>query len=139
MFFSAPLDIDFLMLRQFELTYKSLISSKEGPFFYIQVDGKRKKKYVATAENEAPSEEYNEKVKTGIRATLKEFGGDGSTYSDKQKRLMVWYNYFFLQRGKPTTHIEALSKIGEDELLAKIPTVFKEIRACVENILNKAN
>ena len=138
-FFSAPLDIDFLMLRQFELIYKSLISSKEGPFFYIQVDGKRKKKYVATAENEAPSEEYNEKVKTGIRATLKEFGGDGSTYSDKQKRLMVWYNYFFLQRGKPTTHIEALSKIDDDTLLARMPPVFKEIRKRAEEILSKVN
>lgn len=138
-FFSAPLDVDFLMLKQFESVYKGLISSKEGPYFYVQVDGEKKKKYVTTAENESPSEEYNEKVKKGIRATLKEFGGDGSTYTDKQRRLMVWYNYFFLQRGKPTTHIEALSKIDDDTLLAEMPPVFREIRKRAEEILSKVN
>jgi len=138
-YFSAPLDVDFLMLEEFESVYKGLISSKEGPYFYVQVDGEKKKKYVTTAENESPSEEYNEKVKKGIRATLKEFGGDGSTYTDKQRRLMVWYNYFFLQRGKPTTHIEALSRIDDDTLLAKMPPVFKEIRKRAEEILSKVN
>lgn len=138
-YFSAPLDVDFLMLEEFESVYKGLISSKKGPYFYIQVNGEKKKKYVATAENESPSEEYNEKVKNGIRATLKEFGGDGSTYTDKQHRLMVWYNYFFLQRGKPTTHIEALSKIDDDTLLARMPPIFKEIRKRAEEILSKVN
>lgn len=78
-------------------------------------------------------------MKNGIRATLKEFGGDGSTYTDKQHRLMVWYNYFFLQRGKPTTHIEALSKIDDNTLLVKMPPVFKEIRERAEEILSKVN
>jgi hypothetical protein len=40
---------------------------------------------------------------------------------------MVWYSYFFLSRGKPSTHIAALSRIDDNYLLEKTPPVFKKI------------
>ncbi|RJQ26648.1 DUF2813 domain-containing protein [Candidatus Parcubacteria bacterium] len=70
-----------------------------------------------------------------IKATLKSEGGDGSTYSEKQKALMVWYNYFFLNRGKPSTHRLALSLINMDEINKSLPKPLKRIVNAIEDAL----
>lgn len=46
---------------------------------------------------------------------------------------MVWYNYFFLNRGKPSTHILALSKMDE---LDNIPSEFERLIRTAEKLLN---
>lgn len=137
-FFSAPLDIDFLMLEQYGDVYKSLLGEKEGPRLMIEKNGKKEQKYIKDIEFiEEPYPEYRTRIKDDVRQTLKEFGGEGKTYSDAQKKLMVWYKYFFLNRGKPSTHIEALSKIGDEELTASMPIMFQKLISAVKKALKE--
>lgn len=135
-FFSAPLDIDFLMLENFEDNYKSLLEEKEGPRLMVEsVGGKGQKKIIEIESLEVKPCEYDKRVLEDIRNTLKKEGGDGSTYNDKQKCLMVWYNYFFLNRGKPSTHILALSQMEDCNLESNIPPVIKRLIAAVDKLL----
>ncbi|WP_406541543.1 ATP-dependent nuclease [Clostridium ljungdahlii] len=133
-FFSAPLDIDFMMLECFGDTYKSILENNEGPYIKGKEDGKGKISYIE--ENEIDSAEYKERVEHDVHCTLKENGGDGQSYSKKQKMLMVWYNYFFLNRGKPSTHYLALSKIDDKELMDNAPDVLKRMIKRIEEKLN---
>ena len=118
-FFSTPLDIDFLMLECYGDIYKSLLGEKEGPRLMIMENGQKYQKYIKDIENtEKTYSEYCVRVADDVRHALKECGGDGKTYSEEQKRLMVWYTYFFLNRGKPSTHIEAFSQISNEMLVS---------------------
>ena len=45
----------------------------------------------------------------------------------QQKKLMIWYTYFFLNRGKPTTHIEVMSEMEDNDIKKNVPAVFKKI------------
>ena len=80
--------------------------------------------------------EYQERGDNDIRHALKEHGGDGITYTEEQQKLMVWYTYFFLNRGKPSTHIEALSKIDDNTLTETMPSTFERLFADAENLLS---
>ena len=40
---------------------------------------------------------------------------------------MILYQYFFLGRGKPTTHMQFLSSISDVELIGSLPFVFKKM------------
>ena len=51
----------------------------------------------------------------------------GEFYSAEQKEQMIYYNYLFLGRGKPSTHIQALSKITDVEMYDNMPEVFEAI------------
>jgi putative ATP-dependent endonuclease of OLD family len=127
--FSSPLDLDFLMLEYYGNKYKNIISDSEGPF--VPQKGKIKE-----LEREiTPCKEYEDRVKDGVQCTLKKCGGDGATFTGEQRKLMVWYNYFFLNRGKPSTHILALSKIEPSDLLSNIPPVIDKILKISEKIL----
>lgn len=134
-YFSAPLDVDFLMLEHYGQIYKSMIGSKEGPRFMTIINGASSQKLFAEAEGEKKTDDFDKRVAEGVRAALKECGGDGSTYTDEQKQLMVWYTYFFLQRGKPTTHIEAISKMSREELVRGMPEVFSKMIIDAEKML----
>ncbi len=120
-FFSAPLDLDFMMLECFEDNYKSIIEGNEGPFI------PNKGKILKIEEEDKDLLEYKDRIKDDVHNTLKKNGGDGTTYSEKQKELMIWYNYFFLNRGKPTTHFYAMSKIEKEVLIENSPEVLKRI------------
>ena len=135
-YFSSPLDIDFLMLEYYGERYKDILSDKEGPRLKVQVSNQTRLKNIKEIENTSQHiSEYNTRVSEDTRHTLKECGGNGSTYSDEQKKLMVWYTYFFLNRGKPSTHIEALSIMDDKTLLSSIPPVFKKIVSKAELII----
>ena len=121
LFYSFPLDLDFLLLSIFSDEYNSTIPKNGGP----QIPDKTK--------NLA---KFNEKLETGIRATLKPKGGNGESYSEDEKELMIWYNYHFLGRGKPSTHIAALSEIDDKDLEDKMPEVFTKIFNRMNEILN---
>ncbi len=109
-FFSAPLDMDFLMLETFTTAYKKIM--KIGPRLPDKSDR---------------PDEYAKKVISSIQATLKNVSAIGETYSEEQHELMVWYNSLFLGRGKPSTHIEALTNINEDNLLNDCPPVLERL------------
>lgn len=137
-FFSSPLDIDFLMLESYEDVYKSLLNEKEGPRVKVDNYGKEHQIFIKDIESsEIDYPEYKERVKNNVHQTLKECGGDGKTYTESQKKLMVWYTYFFLNRGKPSTHIEAFSKIEDDTLRDSMPPVFMKIIAAAEKELKE--
>lgn len=135
-FFSSPLDIDFLMLEHYGEVYKEILGEKEGPRLMVNIGGKRQQKYIKSIETLGESyPEYEKRIIEDVQHALKEFGEEGITYTEEQKKLMVWYTYFFLNRGKPSTHIEALSKIEDKSLIASMPTVFSKIIAVAEKKL----
>lgn len=49
---------------------------------------------------------------------------------------MIWYNYFFLTRGKPVTHLEALNNIPDDRLKDNTPDIFKKMGDKIKTLLN---
>lgn len=135
-FFSTPLDIDFMMLEKYEDIYKKMLEDKEGPYLMINTNGKTNRRYIKEIEGlETFCEEYETRINIDIHNTLKACGGNGDTYSREQRQLMIWYNYFFLNRGKPSTHIEALSKITDETLISTMPSVFGRMIVAVERML----
>lgn len=44
---------------------------------------------------------------------------------------------FFLNRGKPSTHIEALSRISDITLMSTMPDVFKRMTSAAKKILKE--
>lgn len=130
-FFSYPLDIDFMMLESYESFYKSILSGNEGPY----IKGNRKIIDIEKDNSGLPNTEYIERIENDIRATLKSEGLNGFTYTGKQKALMVWYNYFFLNRGKPTTHRLALSLISEVDIFKSLPEPLKRLVQATKNML----
>jgi len=135
-FFSTPLDIDFMMLEQMESEYKKSLDATEGPRLEVTVDEEKKRILIQTIEGTGDySMEHETRIKKDIKSTLKEEGGDGSTYSAKQQELMVWYTYFFLNRGKPSTHIAVLSRLSDEAIKDNIPPVLKRLMETAEHIL----
>ena len=135
-FFSTPLDIDFMMLEKYENIYKNILDDKEGPYLMINTKAKNYRRYIKEIEAlETTCQEYETRINIDVHNTLKSCGGNGDTYSREQRKLMIWYNYFFLNRGKPSTHIEALSKITNEMLISTMPSVFGRIITAVECML----
>lgn len=130
-YFSKPLDIDFLMLENYKNEYLSTLSLKEGPI--VQIAGNNVK-FSEIDEDLKNSDDYINKLQTALKHTLKEKSGDGSTYDMQQKELMVWYDYFFLGRGKPVTHRLAIDYIDDSKA---VPPVFERIGTKIENILKR--
>ncbi|GEN66263.1 ATP-dependent nuclease [Chryseobacterium rhizosphaerae] len=119
-FYSAPLDLDFLMLTHYPEFYKAVIPKGGGP----QIPDKTKK-----------PKEFEKKMNKAVQATLKSEDATGETYSDEEKELMIWYNYHFLGRGKPATHIQVLSSMSDEEIRENLPPVFTKIFERISSIL----
>ena len=99
-------------------------------------DGKKKRVLIQTIEETGTyPAEYGARIKKDIKSTLKEEGGDGSTYSTEQQNLMIWYTYFFLNRGKPSTHIAVLSRLSDEAIKGNIPPVLERLIETAERIL----
>lgn len=135
-YFSSPLDIDFLMLECLSEKYKGLLNKNEGPRLCIEEDGEKKTINILNANLEKYREAYLKHIVSDVKRTLKKEGGEGNTYNEEQKELMLWYNYFFLNRGKPTTHIAVLSAMTDEELRKNTPDIIKKIIENAKKILN---
>lgn len=123
-FFAFPLDMDFMMLNTFKDSY---ISTKEdrggrGPRIPDPV---------------LQPNEYKTKIDDAVKVTLKSEDALGNQYSETEKELMLWYKYLFLERGKPSTHILALSKIEDDILKQKLPAPINRLISYMNAILSK--
>ena len=117
-----------MMLEQMESKYKESLDVTEGPRLEVVNEGTKKKVLIRTIEENSDYRvEHEARIKKDVKSTLKEEGGDGSTYSAEQKRLMVWYTYFFLNRGKPSTHIAVLSRLDDEAIKENIPPVLKRL------------
>jgi putative ATP-dependent endonuclease of OLD family len=92
-YFSAPLDLDMLMLDAFREEYTTLDSGATGP----SGDAVKAKKTVLKPE------------------------GEPLIYPDSFDDSFKWYRYLFLGRGKPSTHINAMSRSTDEKLQSKMP------------------
>lgn len=111
-FYSAPLDLDFLMLTHYPSFYKKAIPTGGGPNI---------------PDKEESTGKYDSKISSAVQATLKSEEAIAETYSEGEKELMVWYNYHFLGRGKPSTHIQVLSGMTNRNIKSNLPAVFTSI------------
>ena len=135
-FFSAPLDIDFMMLEQISEAYKKTLDKNEGPRIRVNQGGEKNQILITDIEEHGKEyPEYEDRIKKDVRSTLKDNGGNGSTYSAEQQKLMVWYNYFFLNRGKPSTHIAALAQLTDTDIKEALPPVLGRLIDVAEHIL----
>ena len=137
-FFSAPLDIDFLMLQHYRKYYLGMLSSKEGPVIsYADSGGNCKKVKLTDLDriDKLQFEGLEKRIVEAKIATLKDKSGPGDSFTREEKELMIWYQYFFLGRGKPTTHMQFLSSISDDELTRNLPAVFEKIVNRAEELL----
>ncbi|HGJ7178284.1 TPA: AAA family ATPase [Streptococcus pneumoniae] len=137
-YFSSPLDIDFLMLQHYKDNYLNTLSPIEGPVVsYNDSDGSSKKVKLSDLDclDRLQLEGFNKRKEEAIRATLKDKSGHGDSFNEEEKELMIWYQYFFLGRGKPTTHMQFLSSISDDELTRNLPLVFEKIVNSAEELL----
>lgn len=131
-YFSAPLDLDFMLLEAFEAYYTSDESFPKGGGPQIPEEKEEYEEDEEDEENGEDDEEnkknkYEKYLASAIAATLKSKEATGSLYNEKQHRLMIWYKYHFLGRGKPGTHMQVLPTIPEKELKANLPAVLKEV------------
>lgn len=121
-FYSNPLDLDYMMLERFLDKYKDLSPERRGPMFkgsdekqYYLLDVERGKcSSVALPED---------RIDSSVRNVLKE-NGNASLYSKDTYKLMVWYDYLFLTRSKPSTHMRALSLMDNDDIVKNAPEVL---------------
>ena len=139
-FFSTPLDIDYLMLQHYQKYYLKTLSNGEGPsVLYTDENGNNRKKNLLTLDksNGFESQGFEKLKNEALKATLKEKSGKGETFTDEERELMIWYKYFFLGRSKPTTHMQFLSNISDEELKKATPSVFTDIVNCAEKLLGE--
>lgn len=114
-FFSSPLDLDFAMLSSIPTNYIATAPDSGGP----QIPTDKVK--------------YKEKLNNSLQATLK--GGEGKTYGESEKKLMIWYAYLFLYRGKPSTHILALKDIDIETFKSAMPSFLRSMLEQVKKLL----
>ena len=113
--FSTPLDLDFAMLTAFPDLYKATVPSGGGP----QIPKDKIK--------------YKDKLANAVQATLK--GEDGEIYPEEKQKLMIWYAYLFLYRGKPSTHILALKDIETEAFKDDMPDFFNVLLKRIKELL----
>lgn len=105
-FFSSPLDLDFMMIEAFGEVYM-----------------------VDDAEREAPDE-------TTLKAVLgKKHDVVGGQYTEEQLELFDAYHRRFKLGSKPTWHIRAMAELDDAELAADMPTVMTALFDYVETVL----
>jgi putative ATP-dependent endonuclease of the OLD family len=117
-FFSAPLDLDFLMLQTFPDEYHATANDGAGP----QIP--------------AEPQAYANRIRRACGAVLKPQGGDGDTYTDEEKYDFIWYSYLFIGRGKPSTHLLALNQLENDALGFGAPDVLGRLIQRIEQKVN---
>lgn len=105
-FFSSPLDLDFMMIETFAEVYK-----------------------IDDDEREEPDE-------TTLKAVLgKKHDVVGNQYTDEQLELFDAYHRRFKLGSKPTWHISAMAALDDAELAADMPAVMTRLFDYVETAL----
>lgn len=108
-FFSSPLDLDMLLLREYKSAYRYLEDGQRGP---DSTDATRTV------------------LGTGGTARGHKFWSpeDEDLKEDRQEDLR-WYRYLFSNRSKPATHLIALSRTTAEEIKDDAP---EELKALIE-------
>ncbi|CAM4172541.1 AAA family ATPase [Kibdelosporangium persicum] len=93
-FFTAPLDLDYTMLRTYSNAYTALDKGERGP------------------RNSDPTDAV-----LGAAHTPKLYWTpEDPAKRDERLEELQWYRYLFLSRSKPSTHLRALSRLTDDQL-----------------------
>jgi putative ATP-dependent endonuclease of the OLD family len=113
LYYSTKLDLDFLMLKTYPEYYTSreMVPAGGGPRIPAP----------------DPAERYQAYIEKAVVATLKQEEYPEGIYPEGDRALMTWYNYHFLGRGKPVTHIQALASIPDAIFRERLPAVFNRI------------
>jgi putative ATP-dependent endonuclease of OLD family len=106
-FFSAPLDLDMLMLEAFKGAYTTLPTGAKGP--------------------QKPDDAVRQQ-----EAAARVLGADGfgaTAYTTgAHLPLFPWYAYLFLgNRGKPAVHLSALALLSDAEIAKSCPPVITRL------------
>ncbi|MGB3758905.1 MAG: TOPRIM nucleotidyl transferase/hydrolase domain-containing protein [Rivularia sp. (in: cyanobacteria)] len=97
-FFSSPLDLDMAMLSCFPDVYKK-------------------------TQNSEPRTSQDDAIKAVLSNDANKYE---SAYTDVIE-LFRWYKYLFSTHSKPSTHLQALCEIDEEELNLQAPPVLKKL------------
>lgn len=124
-FISKPIDFDFMLLGKYKEFYLKTIKDNEGP--RISKLGKIKDIEV----NNPNNIEYQERIQSAMISTLKNEGGDGTSFSQDEKKLMIWYTYLFLGKSKPISHFSAFQLINNDYLFENTPEPLLNLINCI--------
>lgn len=108
-YFSAPMDLDFSMLRSYSAAYG--VSD--------------------TTKLRTPSEETLLEVLGKSRTNVEVH------YDAEEQRYFATYEQLFKSGSKPTGHLDALSKLSNAELLASLPPVFERMTSKIQSILEE--
>ncbi|GAA4745688.1 AAA family ATPase [Sphingomonas daechungensis] len=111
-FFSSPIDLDFVMLCKFDDEYMIARAGGRGP---------------QTGERAA------ERAKD---ATLKT-GGNPELYDDSWDSRFRWYPYLFLGESKPEAHLRALAGMSNRRLRSGAPPELKALLTRVRETLDQ--
>lgn len=109
-FFSAPLDLDLLMLKALPDAYQQLSNGMRGPD--------------TDAEALAPAE-----------AAVLGSNREDAPWGETTRALFPWYRYLFLGRSKPSTHLRVLTELSNEQLKAQAPEVLVALLTHVEATL----
>lgn len=108
-FYSAPLDIDLLMLQAFPEIYMAASRSKPR----VPKRELDKQRYLVAASEAVLGEQ-----------------GDRELYSDELD-LLPWYRSLFIHGSKPAAHMSALASLGDGQLRRSCPRSLKRfVKAC---------
>ncbi len=108
-FYSAPLDIDLLMLQAFPEIYMAASRSKPR----VPTKEPDMQRYLVAASEAVLGEQ-----------------GDHELYSDELD-LLPWYRSLFIHGSKPVAHMSALASLGDSELRRSCPRSLKRfVKAC---------
>jgi putative ATP-dependent endonuclease of OLD family len=107
-FFFSPLD--FLLLKAFPTQYHA---SMDGTGPRIPTD----------------AQQLANRRQSAKEAVLKSEGGDGHTYTETERHEFIWYQYLFLGRGKPVTHMRALAAMNTASLSNGLPQLLRRMLA----------
>lgn len=108
-FFSDPLDLDYVMLKAYPQAYRVLEPGMRGP---------------------AAAGEPREAVLGGE--------GSPAFYGAEEDDDLRWYRYLFLGRGKPSTHVRVLSQLTSADLVAAVPLPLQRLLARVRVAVEQA-
>jgi energy-coupling factor transporter ATP-binding protein EcfA2 len=120
-YFSNPLDLDFMMIQAFRDEYQATADGADGPDVPDEGDA-----------------DYESKLGQVVKTVLRDADKAGETYTDAEKLEFFWYRYLFLGRSKPATHILALSKIADKDLAENGPEVLRRLVNRMKEVLEAA-
>lgn len=108
-YFSAPLDLDYSMLKAFPTSYEVAEPGNSGP----------------SNQGDPRTSVLGDAFPPGI-------------YSDVDLHLR-WYRYLFLGRGKPSTHMRVLANLSLQQLAVGAPIELRDLLTSIANRLQIAS